>query len=151
MKITGEATWARMPNGETQNARSTQSRCSFVQGNRLASPRLAMSEPPPQRGESNGAEGDRTPDPRLAKPVLSQLSYSPILGKIKTTSSWTNNTTRLRPLDSVAKLPRSGHSSRHETACHERAPFGASRMVGQDGLEPSTSRLSGVHSNHLSY
>ena len=24
-----------------------------------------------------GAEGDRTPDPRLAKPMLSQLSYSP--------------------------------------------------------------------------
>ena len=24
-----------------------------------------------------GAEGARTPDPRLAKPVLSQLSYSP--------------------------------------------------------------------------
>jgi hypothetical protein len=26
-----------------------------------------------------GAEGARTPDPRLAKPVLSQLSYSPVL------------------------------------------------------------------------
>ena len=26
-----------------------------------------------------GAEGDRTPDPLLAKQVLSQLSYSPIL------------------------------------------------------------------------
>jgi hypothetical protein len=25
----------------------------------------------------HGAEGDRTPDPRLAKPVLSQLSYRP--------------------------------------------------------------------------
>jgi hypothetical protein len=25
-----------------------------------------------------GAEGARTPDPRLAKPVLSQLSYSPL-------------------------------------------------------------------------
>lgn len=25
----------------------------------------------------SGAEGDRTPDPRLAKPVLSQLSYRP--------------------------------------------------------------------------
>src|SRR5574338_312618 len=28
---------------------------------------------------SCGAEGDRTPNPRLAKPVLSQLSYSPFL------------------------------------------------------------------------
>jgi hypothetical protein len=26
-----------------------------------------------------GAEGDRTPDPRLAKPMLSQLSYCPIM------------------------------------------------------------------------
>ena len=27
---------------------------------------------------SGGAEGVRTPDPRLAKPMLSQLSYSPV-------------------------------------------------------------------------
>ena len=26
---------------------------------------------------AHGVEGDRTPDPRLAKPVLSQLSYNP--------------------------------------------------------------------------
>gem|GEM_PF-4020494 len=35
----------------------------------------------PRRANSlsfiNGADGDRTHDPRLAKPVLSQLSYSP--------------------------------------------------------------------------
>ena len=30
----------------------------------------------------NGAEEDRTPDPLLAKQVLSQLSYSPELSKI---------------------------------------------------------------------
>ena len=29
------------------------------------------------RSVSGGAEGARTPDPRLAKPVLSQLSYNP--------------------------------------------------------------------------
>ncbi len=29
---------------------------------------------------SNGADGHRTHDPRLAKPVLSQLSYSPTMG-----------------------------------------------------------------------
>ena len=31
-----------------------------------------------EAGVHGGAEGDRTPDPRLAKPVLSQLSYSPL-------------------------------------------------------------------------
>ena len=37
-----------------------------------------MSEPFLQaQGESNGDEGDRTLNPRLAKPVLSQLSYVP--------------------------------------------------------------------------
>ena len=30
-------------------------------------------------------------------------------------------------------------------------PVGASRLVGLDGLEPSTSRLSGARSSHLSY
>ena len=30
-------------------------------------------------------------------------------------------------------------------------PIGASAMVGREGVEPSTSRLSGVRSNHLSY
>jgi hypothetical protein len=29
--------------------------------------------------------------------------------------------------------------------------FSLEQMVGRDGLEPSTSRLSGVRSNHLSY
>ena len=29
-------------------------------------------------GVDGGAEGDRTPDFRLAKPALSQLSYSPV-------------------------------------------------------------------------
>src|ERR1051326_5424211 len=32
---------------------------------------------PALTARENGAEGDRTPDPRLAKPVLSQLSYRP--------------------------------------------------------------------------
>jgi hypothetical protein len=32
-------------------------------------------------GSSNGAEGNRTPDPLLAKQVLSQLSYRPDAGQ----------------------------------------------------------------------
>ena len=55
-----------------------------------------------------GAKEDRTPDPLLAKQVLSQLSYNPIY------------------IDST-------------------------EMVGLNGLEPTTSPLSGVRSNHLSY
>ncbi len=35
-----------------------------------------------KKEEKNGAEGDRTPDPRLAKPVLSQLSYCPTIVEV---------------------------------------------------------------------
>ena len=36
-----------------------------------------------------GAEGDRTPDPLLAKQVLSQLSYRPVRDNILTsTTAW---------------------------------------------------------------
>ena len=52
-----------------------------------------------------GDEEDRTPDPLLARQVLSQLSYTPKF----------------------------------------------TLMVGLSGLEPPTSRLSGVRSNRLSY
>ena len=60
-----------------------------------------------------GAGRDRTDDLRLAKPALSQLSYSP---KIRV-----------------------------------RGREGRRPMVGLDGFEPSTSRLSGGRSNQLSY
>src|SRR5690606_21969581 len=63
----------------------------------------------PSPSTPNGGAGrDRTDDPLLAKQVLSQLSYGPILVCVKT-------------------------------------------MVGLDRLELSTSPLSGVRSNHLSY
>ena len=58
--------------------------------------------------KNGGADRDRTDDLRLAKPALSQLSYSP------------------------------------ENACRLE-------LVGLDGFEPSTSRLSGGRSNQLSY
>ena len=57
-----------------------------------------------RRFKFGGARRVRTADPRLAKPMLSQLSYGP-----------------------------------------------TTILVGLDGLEPSTSPLSGVRSNHLSY
>ena len=78
-----------------------------------------------------GAERDRTVDLRLAKPALSQLSYSP----------------RLR------YDPSSGLAS--ADSIHVRAsalgPGSPRSKVGQGRLELPTSRLSGVRSNHLSY
>ena len=61
---------------------------------------------------TGGDEQIRTVDPLLARQVLSQLSYTPILG-------------------SLSSLKKS--------------------LVGLSGLEPPTSRLSGVRSNRLSY
>ena len=73
-------------------------------------------------GRNDGASRDRTDDLKLAKLALSQLSYGP---------------------------PK----------CMNRGSFhfvhfvnlAALLMVGREGVEPSTSRLSGVRSNHLSY
>ena len=52
-----------MPHGEEPNAH---------QGERETLPVRAMPN-----GTRSGADRDRTGDPRLAKPMLSQLSYSP--------------------------------------------------------------------------
>ena len=72
-----------------------------------------------------GAEdGTRTPDPVHAKDVLSQLSYAPIV--------------YLRYAHQIHALKQPTGNS-------------AEKMVGRGGLEPPTSRLSGVRSNHLSY
>ena len=59
-----------------------------------------------------GDEENRTPDPLLARQVLSQLSYTPRY---------------------ILSYPSLGN------------------LVGLSGLEPPTSRLSGVRSNRLSY
>ena len=61
---------------------------------------------------ASGDEGIRTPDPLLARQVLSQLSYTP------------------------------------KGACLIQFSL---MLMGLSGLEPPTSRLSGVRSNRLSY
>ena len=70
-----------------------------------------------------GADRDRTDDLRLAKPALSQLSYSPV----------------------GCSLAPGSRERRH----HARAAILA--VVGLGGFEPPTSRLSGGRSNQLSY
>ena len=75
-----------------------------------------------QRPKIGGADRDRTDDLRLAKPALSQLSYSPLL------------------LENSAAAPQS-----------REAGVAQSDMVGLARLELATSPLSGVRSNHLSY
>ncbi len=71
--------------------------------------------------KAGGASRDRTGDLKLAKLALSQLSYGPKQRKV------------------------------HEVdGCHSIVAIIAP-MVGRGGVEPPTSRLSGVRSNHLSY
>ena len=74
---------------------------------------------------SGGDSGARTRSLRLAKPALSQLSYIPGIGA------------------AARRGPRVCVIS--EDCCR------AGALVGLGGLEPPTSRLSGVRSNQLSY
>ena len=73
----------------------------------------------------NGDNEIRTHDPLLARQVLSQLSYTPTLSLTVT---------------------------RHAIAAPYLSPCLPARvLMGLSGLEPPTSRLSGVRSNRLSY
>ena len=116
------------------------------------------------RGEplDGGADRDRTGDPRLAKPVLSQLSYSPrmwiaLAGALRRHRSAGR---RSRGPETRPKrlLPKLGfRSSVLRGGVHDgplvsfwRLGWG-SKVVGLGRLELPTSRLSGVRSNHLSY
>ena len=79
---------------------------------------------------SGGGKGIRTPDPDLAKVVLYQLSYAPRLIRLVTVPECLANTCWMRMCMAAGVLRK---------------------VVGLRGLEPLTSRLSGVCSNHLSY
>ena len=72
----------------------------------------------------NGDGEIRTLDPLLARQVLSQLSYTPTNTRL----------TRLPVLGNIKLLFYAKH-----------------KIMGLSGLEPPTSRLSGVRSNQLSY
>jgi hypothetical protein len=79
---------------------------------------------------SGGVRRDRTDDLMLAKHALYQLSYDPPFRKAG--CSWEHP--RLRVVIDLSVRPRVTRS-----------------VVGPGGLEPPTSRLSGVCSNQLSY
>ena len=81
-------------------------------------------------GFHGGGRRDRTDDLMLAKHALSQLSYAPSFRKrCAKTHPAVRQTSKQTPRQ------REGHHI----------------LVGRGGLEPPTSRLSGVRSNHLSY
>lgn len=82
---------------------------------------------PSSRNPPGGARRDRTDDLLLAKQALSQLSYGP----------------DRRTEDRRQKTP--------ERSCRPSSAFCHPILVGLDRLERSTSPLSGVRSNHLSY
>ena len=81
---------------------------------------------------ANGDGEIRTLDPLLARQVLSQLSYTPI----------GCGPPRLYGLSLLFDSVLSNQSAK---------PFLLSDLLGLSGLEPPTSRLSGVRSNRLSY
>ena len=86
-----------------------------------------------------GDEGIRTPDPLLARQVLSQLSYTPI----SVIDLFTN-----RRCGFAAHILR----SRIRIVVDNTAWLLATKMhMGLRRLELPTSRLSGVRSNRLSY
>ncbi len=49
---------------------------------------LRMDQTTTLRTDRNGADRDRTGDPRLAKPVLSQLSYNPAEASPRFAGEW---------------------------------------------------------------
>ena len=82
-----------------------------------------------------GADRDRTDDLRLAKPALSQLSYSPGLKDCQSHRSDEQRRTRQFSKEHPLINTLAGHYS----------------MVGLGRVELPTSPLSGVRSNQLSY
>ena len=86
-----------------------------------------------------GDEENRTPDPLLARQVLSQLSYTPIFGLMLHI-----NASICFSLDFLCDCRVLWYTTEQKNSKW-------TNLVGLSGLEPPTSRLSGVRSNRLSY
>ena len=93
-----------------------------------------------------GDEEIRTPDPLLARQVLSQLSYTPMDAGLSFRTS-------LPVFSFVCSLSGLGLSEPFPISLRLWMNFTCFSLlgVGLSGLEPPTSRLSGVRSNQLSY
>ena len=115
-----------------------------------------------------GDEEDRTPDPLLARQVLSQLSYTPkfplilrqdCLGiqpyslRCLSLSEWKLLSFSVSPIWLLVILNRLCFFCDCRVCWYaiEQKNNKLSKLVGLSGLEPPTSRLSGVRSNRLSY
>ena len=104
----------------------------------------------------NGDGGIRTLDPLLARQVLSQLSYTPMgcfsFVFVFLSVTW-NGYLRSTKFSHRYRLT----SLRFAKYVHTRFKFhfrlfsSSVHSMGLSGLEPPTSRLSGVRSNQLSY
>ena len=92
---------------------------------------------------NGGDEEIRTPDPLLARQVLSQLSYAPMSGYALVSIIHSEESVIFLKLYLCLAL-----LSVLYTMC---ISSNMSQLVGLGGLEPPTSRLSGVRSNQLSY
>ena len=103
---------------------------------------------------TGGAERDRTDDLRLAKPALSQLSYSPESGALERYGRAAGVVVvavhRARLLLRLGITPVSLQITYDSNDGCVTCEDGAA-LVGEGRLELPTSRLSGVCSNHLSY
>ena len=93
---------------------------------------------------SGGADRDRTDDLRLAKPALSQLSYSP-------TKDREDHPARAFGYRQSCCRPYCRYSRRHSRTPLAPEDLQSPKVVGLGGFEPPTSRLSGGRSNQLSY
>jgi hypothetical protein len=80
-----------------------------------------------------------------------EIPKPPNAGRVTTPTRAGPKTSRVS-LSSRCQLPRSRDRTGRRTAMRLPIRSSASRgLVGREGVEPSTSRLSGVRSNHLSY
>ncbi len=113
---------------------------------------LSCSAKRDRANKDGGARRDRTDDLMLAKHALSQLSYGPLLFGCAITLPLLalGRSRRAVALASpVVRInAREGHPRCSQAA---QCALEQTKMVGRGGLEPPTSRLSGVRSNHLSY
>jgi hypothetical protein len=114
---------------------------------------------------AGGDEGNRTPNPRLAKAVLCQLSYVP--GSLRTVPArrgrWDLRSAVRGLVPQVGVLARAAHLGEDERPgseadddseelLHGDRPVGKAVVgVGPAGFEPATSSLSATRSNQLSY